>query len=160
MPNPAHAYLLTFHTYGTRLHGDTRGTVQHQRARARGSPVLAPNPRWREYSRTAMLDEPALLSTAARRVVHDAIVEVCSYRSWPLLAVNVRTNHVHAVVAAQESTPESVMTSFKAWSTRHLREAGLVGRATRVWSRHGSTRYLWSEPAVQGAIVYVVDWQG
>jgi REP element-mobilizing transposase RayT len=91
--------------------------------------------------------------------VHDAIFEVCGHRAWTLLALNVRTNHVHVVLAAGASPPGPVLVSLKAWSTRRLREAGVVGVATRVWSRHGSTRYLWSEAAVQRAVSYVVEWQ-
>ncbi len=30
----------------------------------------------------------------------------------------------------------------------------------RVWSRHGSTRYLWKDADVEGACVYVVHGQG
>jgi hypothetical protein len=51
------------------------------------------------------------------------------------------------------------MTSFKAWSTRRLREAGLVRRDQKVWSRHGSTRYLWTELAIEEASCYTRDAQ-
>jgi REP element-mobilizing transposase RayT len=105
-----------------------------------------------------MTDEPMLLSTDARLVVHRAIVEVCEHRVWKPLALNVRTNHVHVVLAAG-AAPERAMGTFKAWSTRRLREEGFAGPDARVWSRHGSTRYLWSEETVRRAVSYVVDWQ-
>jgi REP element-mobilizing transposase RayT len=158
MNQAPHAYLLTFRTYGTWLHGDSRGSVQHQLARAPGSPVLASNHRWRRYARETMTHEPALLSPDARRLVHLAIVEVCEHRAWNLLALNARTNHVHAVLGAGEP-PARVMATFKAWSTRRLREGGAAQPDERVWSRHGSTRYLWSEDRVQRAVKYVKEWQ-
>ena len=152
------AYLLTFRTYGTWLHGDARGSMQHSHCRSPFAPALAPNHRWRvDVSRT-MADGPRVLSVNERRVVHAAIVEVCAYRGWNLLALNVRTNHVYAVLGTGEA-PERAVTTLKAWSTRRLREGGSVGVEARVWARHGSTRYLWGQAAVEGAVSYVVEWQ-
>jgi REP element-mobilizing transposase RayT len=90
--------------------------------------------------------------------VTTTVGEVCDHRGWPLLAVNARTNHVHVVVSSS-STPEQVMVTLKAWCTRRLREAALVTEVARVWSRHGSTRYLWTEAHVQGAVTYVLEGQ-
>ena len=56
--------------------------------------------------------------------------------------------------------PEAMMNAFKSWSTRGLQEEGLVElveRGGRVWSRHGSTRYLWNHGAVEAACAYVRD---
>ena len=71
-----------------------------------------------------------------------------------LHAVNVRTNHVHGVVCA-ECPPERVLTAWKSWSTRRLREAAVMFKKQRVWSRHGSTRYLWTERSLEQACLYV-----
>jgi REP element-mobilizing transposase RayT len=105
-----------------------------------------------------MTGDPMVFSGVARKVVDVSIREVCRLRSWSLLALNVRTNHVHVVLAGCE-VPSRAMASFKAWSTRRLREAGAAEQEARVWARHGSTRYLWSEEAVQRAVGYVVEWQ-
>jgi hypothetical protein len=52
------------------------------------------------------------------------------------------------------------MSSLKAWSTRRLRECGLVGADRRVWARHGSTRWLGDLDALRAAVSYVVWQQG
>lgn len=39
----------------------------------------------------------------------------------------------------------------RAWSTRRLREAGLVDESKKVWTRGGSGRYLWDDGDVQDA---------
>ena len=83
---------------------------------------------------------------------------VCQYRGWELHALNVRRDHVHVVVGA-DCRPELVMTSFKSWSTRRLREAGLAAADGRVWSRHGSTRYLWTPKAIEDASLYTLEAQ-
>ena len=52
------------------------------------------------------------------------------------------------------------MNDFKSYATRKLREAGLCDAESKVWSRHGSTRRLWTEEAVESACRYVIDGQG
>jgi len=56
-------------------------------------------------------------------------------------------------------TPEKIMTDLKAWSTRRLREAGVVSADRRVWTKHGSTRYLFEQSSVERAADYVVRMQ-
>ena len=48
----------------------------------------------------------------ARAVVLATIQGHCAYRGWNLLAAHVRSNHVHAVVAA-ETRPERIMNEFQ-----------------------------------------------
>ena len=103
--------------------------------------------------------EAVVLNLVQREVVELAIREVCEYRAYVLHAVNVLTNHVHSVVSAPDK-PERVMESFKAYSTRRLREANLLPRDVKPWGRHGSTPYLWTEESMRRAINYVVDGQG
>ena len=43
---------------------------------------------------------------------------------------------------------------------RWLREEGLYAQDAPLWSRHGSTRYLWKPPQVENACRYVADSQG
>ena len=149
------AYFLTWRTYGTWLHGDDRGSVD-RRHKALGAPLLPPEPAFVERDRGRMPVPPVVLDERQRHLVDTAIRERCSHAGWVLLALNVRTNHVHAVVAATEP-PEQVMASLKAWATRKLRE----GRSApaKPWARHGSTRYLWDELGLENACTYVTDLQ-
>ena len=56
--------------------------------------------------------------------------------------------------------PERMMDSFKAYSTKALRAANLIGMDVKPWSRHGSTRYLWTEKHVDLAVDCVMNGQG
>jgi len=156
-PTPL-AFFITFTTYGTRLHGDPRGTVTRQRNQP-GTPLLPPNVRRHARERKLLCSLPFLMDAAARDVVRRAIEQTCELRSWVIHAINVRTNHVHIVVTASLH-PEAVMRSLKAWSTRWLREHGLVQPAQHVWTRHGSTIYLWKPDQLQAICRYVVEGQG
>lgn len=158
MPPPL-AYFLTWTCHGTWLHGDPRGSVDKTHNN-RLSPVLPPD--WERQSRELeRLDSsPSLLSDAARQVVAQTIVRHCAIRGWKLIALNVRTNHVHVVVACgADVPPERAMDQFKAWSTRRLREAGLRDPDTRVWTEHGSTRWINSPESLASAVSYVVEGQ-
>ena len=80
-------------------------------------------------------------------------------RLYILFAINVRTNHVHLVVSSSAKV-ELMVNAFKAYATRRLRSEGLVDLDAKVWSRHESTRYLWTEKHISDAIEYVVHGQG
>jgi hypothetical protein len=98
-------YFITFTTYGERLHGDDRSSVERLRSADAGARELAPD-RGREGSERQLLLSPAVtLDREQREAVADAAREVCSHNNWHPHAINVRTNHVHIVVSGP-ATPE------------------------------------------------------
>ncbi|HVQ56673.1 MAG TPA: transposase [Pyrinomonadaceae bacterium] len=103
--------------------------------------------------------EPVILSDRQRELVSDSIEEVCAFRGYDLRALNVRTNHAHVVVS-KSVKPEKILNDLKAYATRKLRGEKAVASDQKVWSRHGSTRYLWKPKQVQSAIEYVLYGQG
>src|SRR5437870_2284739 len=105
-------YLLTFRSYGTWLHGDGRGSVDKFHS-AYGSPFLPANRRRSKYERELLKQKPVTLNSRQRKTIDSSIRETCAIRSWSLLTVNVRTNHVHAVVTAN-ARPETVLSALKA----------------------------------------------
>jgi REP element-mobilizing transposase RayT len=106
-----------------------------------------------------MKRDPVELTVMRRAAVEEGVRENCDKRGWVLRAINVRTNHVHSVVTAG-CKPEPVMNAFKANATRKMVEACAWQRGIKPWSRHGSTRYLWTEKSVDRAIDYVINGQG
>jgi hypothetical protein len=118
------AYLITFRCYATWMHGDERGSVDRARNQY-GTPFIPQNDGWREYSTHLTKREPATLDAAQRAAVDLAIRETCEIRCWLLRAINVRSNHVHAVVSALVR-PELILTALKANSTRQMRAAQLL----------------------------------
>ena len=116
------AYFITFRSYGTWLHGDERGSTDRHRNQY-GSPKIPKNPSWVGVNARALPHPPVTLDTPRRGATDVAIRETCDIRGWRLRALNVRTNHVHAVVSAA-CEPDRVMTAFKANATRHMRASG------------------------------------
>jgi REP element-mobilizing transposase RayT len=154
------AYLVTFRTYGTWLHGDERLSVdRHKGKNLYGTPRIAPNADLTKIMGDMRASDEFLLDGRCREVVDSAIRNVCEFRKYLLHASNVRTNHCHTVVTAAVK-PDAIINAFKSNATRELREAGLADKEQQVWSRGGSTRYLWKPFHLERAIDYVLYGQG
>jgi REP element-mobilizing transposase RayT len=155
---PAVAYFLTFSTYGHWLHGHGTGSVDRQH-NVYGTPLLPHDFEREQACRERMREEPYCLDEDRRETVLHTLEEVASHRGWQLWAVHVRPTHVHIVVTAHAKA-EKVMSDFKAWCSRRLKERhGEVADRTR-WTQHGSTRHLMTAEAVYAAVRYAVLDQG
>ena len=152
------AHLITFRCYGTWLHGDERGSVDRHH-RIYGTPGLQPSALRRQHDRDLLKQPPVKLNSCQRSAVTTAISETCTIRHWQLWTVNVRTNHVHAVVSASKK-PDAVLSALKANATRAMREAGLWTSELSPREFRGSKKYLWDDEQMSNAIAYVECDQG
>ena len=152
------AYLITFRCYGTWLHGDERGSVDNL-YNTYGTPFHPRDEQRQEEEQRRLKQAPVELDEARRIAVDHAVRGVCDQRGWGLRAINVRTNHVHVVVAAS-CKPEKVLNDFKAYATRGMRQAGVWTSALTLWAEKGSRRYLWTARQVERACDYVINHQG
>jgi REP element-mobilizing transposase RayT len=152
------AFLITFRTYGTWLHGDKRGSVDRFRNRY-GAPRIPANEPWRQY-KVALLTQPRVtLNRGQRKVTEVSIRETCKIRRWDLWAVNVRSNHTHLVVTGDRA-PRKILNALKGNATRKMREAGHWLKAGTPWARGGSMKWLWIERELVAAVTYVEYDQG
>ncbi len=153
------AFLITFRTRGTWLHGDERGSTSRHR-NVYGTAKLRHQTEWLEINRSRLRGDPLILNPRQRACVRKAVKETCSFRGWKLLALNTRTNHVHIVVWAPDIRPELVLNAFKANATRVMRERKQWQESFSPWADKGSNRYLWTLESRATAINYVRDHQG
>ena len=142
-------YLITFTCYGTYLHGDESGSVDKLH-NVPGMRLVDPDPSRLRGVIGRMTQTPYGLDACKREIVLTPIGEVCSFKSWDLLAAHVRSNHVHVVVSCTEK-PDKVMNAFKAYASRKLNQCALDAPGCRRWTRHASTRYLWGREHVEAA---------
>ena len=149
------AVFFTFRCYGTWLHGDERSSVRRNGNNRFGGPKVTPSVPLKEAMLDARSQSAFMVDAEQRECVRATIIGVCEFRSYPLRAINVRTNHVHAVVSAAVK-PEKIVNDLKVYSTRWLRAERLCGVEQKVWSRGSSTRYLWKPHHVEGAVDYVL----
>jgi REP element-mobilizing transposase RayT len=153
------AYFITFRCYGAWLHGDDRGSVDRLN-NIFDTPFIAPNQKLQSHIAKNLNQNPVELDAKRRKVIEDAIRETCEIRNWGLLAINVRTNHVHIVVDAGSKSPNQVLIALKANATRQMREKGVWHSENTPWAEKGSKKWLWNEKSVEIAIDYVINGQG
>ncbi len=149
------AYLLTIRIYGTWLHGDKRWSVGRHKNRRYGGSKIEPSVPLHDAMEGESSGPQFILTDSQRKLVGEAVAEVCTHRSYILRAINVRTNHAHAVVS-KSIKPEKIVNDFKAYSTRRLRSQRQISIDQKVWSRGASTRYLWKPRHIEAAIDYVL----
>jgi len=140
------AFFITFTTYGSWLHGDPRGWVDRSRLPdndARRGPHARIHGQRREETRS-----PAVtLDARMRECVRRAIRETCETAGWTLASLAVRRTHAH-VLATSDRSATQTLSCLKGQATRALRSAALVETGRRVWTRQGSTKYLWTRRSV------------
>ena len=155
-----HAYHLVWTTYGTWLPGDARGWTSDKKPG-----IQPPDPGLERASRERMSESAVILTETQRAIVEATVRRHCEVRKWDLLAVNVRSNHIHLVVSADRPA-EIVLDQFKAWCSRKLSEAaGLSaavadGAGRRRWFTEGGDKIVIdSEKDLVEAIDYVNERQ-
>lgn len=153
------AYLITIRSYGTWLHGDEKGSVGRKEFNIYGTSRMFHSEKLKDLMKNQMKQEPTVFDKKERICVLEAVKEVCDFRGYELLAINIRTNHLHAVVSAN-TNPDKIVNEFKAYATRKLREENLVEKDKTIWARGKSRRYLWKLKHVEIAIEYVLFGQG
>ena len=146
MYNTPLAYFLTFTVRGSWRHNDSRGSWKRNgrfippRSYVRSQPNRIP---------------PHFFSEEERTVIENALVEQCQIKQWRLYEKTVCRNHVHIVLAASEFPPETVMKMLKSKATFRLRKSGFVREDEKIWTQHGSTRYLFDDQSLEAACRYV-----
>ena len=158
MFNAPRAFLFTFTPYGTRLHGDERGSVDKFHNRY-GCEFVAPDLTFEAMRRADLAEEPLLIDPRMRGIIEDTMLQHCDHRKWHHFSSNVRTNHIHAVLSAA-GEPGRMLGDLKAYLTRALRAGGAIGDRRRIWAEGGSKRYLFTDEAVARACEYVWLSQG
>ena len=138
MYNEPVSSFITFSTYGTRLHGDARGSVIEYKGVKK---VLGHDQKLHNYKSSIMKYPEVNFEKSQRQIVLETILKHCQIKNWHLFAVHVRSNHVHMLVKSN-LIPERILNEVKAWSTRKLREAG--HNFEKVWTRSGSTQYIFT----------------
>lgn len=122
--------------------------------------IYPENERWKQYNQELLKGRPVALDAPRRRSVEAAVRETCEKRNWHLYAANVRTNHVHSVIAIGVYDPDKALGALKANATRQMREDGFWASEDTPWAEKGSCRRLWNERSIWEASDYVLNRQG
>ena len=94
------AYHITFGTYGTRLHGDERGTVD-RRANKYGDPIIGAQPDWQQMERNFLRFPPRIFEISHRQLIERLVPVICVRGGWHLHSAAAAKDHVHTLLTAQ-----------------------------------------------------------
>jgi len=135
------AYHITFGTYGTRLHGDPRGTVDRSMNQP-GDPIIGADPnRWLR-ERGSLRFEPAFLSKEQRQFAESVIPDICRQGGWLYHIASAGPDHVH-VLLSSSSDGTAVRKWFKRWLGERLSERWPLPAGKSWWAEGGSVKWVW-----------------
>lgn len=133
-------YFLSWGTYGTRLHGDPRGTVDRTETGHR-DPILGPHEERWEYERGKMNFPPVILTREHRLFAESAIPEICERGMWKYQTCAVAPDHVH-VILTSEHEPKTIRRILKRWLGQSLSEKWPLDEGATWWAECGSIKWL------------------
>jgi hypothetical protein len=147
------AYHITWGTYGTRLHGDPRGTVERAHNEYR-TPVLGRDPE-RLAEMNANLKFPPRKFTREQMVfVERTAPEVCRRGGWIHHASAAGPDHVHIVLASPHD-PAVIRRLLKRWLGEELSNTWPIPSDATWWSEGGSIRWIGDIGYLNAATDYV-----
>ena len=148
--NYPQAYFVSWGTYGIRLHGSSKPHVDRDHNEY-GAPFAPTDPNRKRAARERMGGDPIRLTLEQRKVVEDAIRDVCARYGWTIHSLAVQTDHTHVVLTAFRDG-EALREALKAVASRTLNKQ--FGKR-RWWAEGGSTKYLWERSYFKNSTSYV-----
>ena len=157
------AYHITFGTYGTRLHGDPRGSVARTQP-APGSVYIDEDGLWEKIEKKLLEFEPVELDENMRHFIERQIPEICERGIWMYINAAAQTDHVHVLLSAYVDGK-----AVRRWLKRWLGEA-LSERYPRAfrrrpnknpsakptwWAEGGCIKHVWDESYLETAYQYI-----
>jgi REP element-mobilizing transposase RayT len=124
-----------------------------------GAPLIPTDQPLEEQLRESLSQPVYVLSFTEQWIVCNAIRNISNEKGWHLIAVHVRTNHVHVVITANRDASR-LMSDLKARASRDLNRAGFDSSDRKRWTRHGSTHHLFLEEDLGDVVAYVLNEQG
>jgi REP element-mobilizing transposase RayT len=147
------AYHITWGTYGTRLHGDRRGTVRREASQF-DSPIIGRIDKFRNREIELLRFAPRLLDRQRRSFVESAIPEVCRRGKWKLIDCAAAPDHIHCLLRAQADGQE-VRKWLKRWIGQALSSRWPLQPGQTWWAEGGSVKWIFDERYLESAKQYV-----
>jgi len=138
-------YMVTFTTYGTWLQGDKRGFVKNGK-------ILEASEGLEQANKKMQSSEEVTLKKEQREIVRDAILQEAARIGENVLAIAVRSNHIHAVIEGGGKPIDMLVNRFKTAAYYALRNNGFE---QKIWTRGYDKRFCFNEKDLKAKIAYV-----
>lgn len=146
---------ITFGTYGTRLHGAIRPTLDRT-PDAIGTPFLPPDSRReaREHQRRRF--PPVRLTLEQRCFLQRQLPRICARGGWNLRIAAAETDHVQALVdILPEIHGEKARHLMKRWLSEALSEVWPLPEGATWWAEEGSNIAIRENDYLNNAYAYI-----
>jgi REP element-mobilizing transposase RayT len=150
------SWHITWGTYGTRLHGGPRATVDRDHNR-RGAPFVGQDS-LRERSEQSILNFPAKwLTTDQRAFIEDAIPSICERGGWRYRICAAGEDHVHVLCDVQhEIHGEKVRRLLKRWIGQALSAQWPLAAEETWWAEEGSNIAVKDDSYLKNVYQYIL----
>jgi REP element-mobilizing transposase RayT len=146
---------ITFGTYGARLHGDERPTVQRQTAQP-GQPFVNEDPARRTFEQNRMRSSKVTLSQPQRHFIETQMPAICEKGGWHLRACAASPDHVHILCDAPAAIHgKQIQTWLKRWLTTALNQKWPKPPSGRWWAKWGSNKPVKDEQYASRVLNYI-----
>ena len=135
------AYHITFGTYGTRLHGDERGTVD-RRHNTPGNPVLGSTESWQNKEQQLLKNLQIVLTHEQCTFTETSLPDICRRGDWTYHIAAAQEDHVHVLLESNREG-KAVRRWLKSWLSEALSHRWPLGERQRWWAVGGSVKYVW-----------------
>lgn len=147
---------ITFGTYGARLHGGDRPTVDRQHNQPQ-TPFLGSNP-WRETKeRNALSGVVIRLILEQRLLIESLLPELCKKGSWNYFVAAAESDHVHLFCdAPSEIHGKQIRSWIKRWLGQALDLRWPRDEKTSWWAEGGSNKPVKTESYFKNTFNYIM----
>jgi len=147
---------ITFGTYGTRLHGSHRPTVDKQHNR-RGTPFLALDAQREQAAQVRMKDPFRLLIAQQRAHIEEQLPAICQRGGWGYRIAAAEGDHVHLLCDVPTAVHgKQVRRLVKRWLGQELSECWPLSDTQRWWAVGGSNIAVREQAYLENVYRYVL----
>lgn len=150
------AYHLTFGTYGTRLHGDARGTVDREHNQF-GEPFLEPDAERQQESAERRRFPPVYLTHEQCVFIESVIPSICERGKWTYVVAAAAPDHVHVCLVAPDIPGHRIELWLKRWLSEALSARWPLPVGARWWAKGGSVKWIFDDAYFANVKRYIFD---
>jgi REP element-mobilizing transposase RayT len=149
------AYHITFGTYGTRLHGSDRPTVDRSQNKF-GEPIVGRDVEWETVERSLLKFPPRILDIDQRLFIQNQIPDICIRGKWEHFTAAAAKDHIHNIIRAQVEGVD-VRKWLKRWISQAMNVRWPLLPDEVWWAECGSVKWIWEQDYYDRAVKYVND---
>jgi REP element-mobilizing transposase RayT len=146
---------ITFGTYGTRLHGGERPTVD-KRHNQLSEDFVPPRIEREDSARDRMRFPPRFLTSEQRKFTEIELPLICDRGGWDYRVCSAGTDHVHLLCdVPRDVHGEKVRRLVKRWLGQLLSERWPLPDGASWWAEEGSNKAIRDEAYLNNAFGYI-----